>query len=171
MLMAAWGIHGRPLGPPEYDIKERVGGFTQSPSDGEVTLVFRDAAGNPRTVAEFAGKPLVMNVWATWCAPCVQELPVLAALQARYGDRLHVIAISVDAEGFTQVNGFFARHAIARPPVYWDADTTLFRHLKIGGLPTTFVFDAKGRIVATLERGIEAEDKELLPLLNTLTGG
>jgi thiol-disulfide isomerase/thioredoxin len=114
---------------------------------------FVDADGKPVHLADFKGKALVVNFWATWCAPCVKEMPTLAALQAAYaGKPLKVVAISMDQAAQTEeAKAFIAKHA----PLgfYQDAKYAFLSDLKphLPGFPTTVLFDREGN-----ERGFMA---------------
>ena len=118
-------------------------------------LVFYDEAGKPRTLADFKGKVVVMNIWATWCAPCVTEMPTLAKLQAAYADKpVEVVAISIDSES----SALKAKLFIAgNDPLkfYHDRNMKLPFALKPAapGAPTTVIYGADG-----VERGrVEGE--------------
>lgn len=169
MLAIVWVING-PLTEARLRVivKEETRSLTRLPAASEAVIAFADASGNMLTLKDFHGKPLVMNLWATWCPPCISELPVLAGLEERYGGKLQVIAISVDAEGVGAVDAFLAKNDIRHPPFYYDKNGALFRYLKLRGLPTTYILNADGQAVAKLERIVKENDKELLSLLDRL---
>jgi thiol-disulfide isomerase/thioredoxin len=112
--------------------------------------VFFDAAGRPHRAADFKGKVLILNLWATWCAPCVAEMPTLAKLAAHYqGQPVAVVPVSIDsAEDLEKAKAFIA----GRPPLgfYSDPEKKLPFSLRpqANGLPTTVIYGADG-----LERG------------------
>lgn len=111
------------------------------------TLVFNDAAGKPASTAAFKGKVVVLNLWATWCAPCVVEMPTLAALQRAYAaDKVVVVPVSMDivdkipdAKNFIDVNEPL--------PLFHDPRFALPTALKVKGMPATVVYDRRGREV------------------------
>ncbi len=108
---------------------------------------FVDAAGQPLSLAAFRGKVVVLNLWATWCAPCRKEMPTLARLQAAYaGKPLAVVAVSLDAAAQTaDAKTFLAQYAPLA--FYQDAKYNFLTDLKPTppGFPTTIIFDREGR--------------------------
>lgn len=115
---------------------------------------FKDPHDDPASFEDFRGKPLLVNLWATWCAPCVAEMPTLDALAEREGDRLHVLALSEDDDGRAKVEAFFAAREFARLEPYLDPELAIMAALGITTLPTTILYDAQGREVWRLT-GIE----------------
>ena len=108
---------------------------------------FEDAEGQPATLAEFRGRPLLLNLWATWCAPCVVEMPSLDRLAAREDGRVQVVAVSQDIDGRDEVDRFFARTGLRNLEPFLDGDMALMTALRISTLPTTILYDAEGREV------------------------
>ena len=107
-------------------------------------ILFEDPAGEPASLADFRGKPVLVNLWATWCAPCVAEMPTLDALAARE-PRIQVLALSQDLNGQAKVDAFFAARKFAMLEPYIDAELTLMTQLGISTLPTTILYDGQGR--------------------------
>jgi thiol-disulfide isomerase/thioredoxin len=107
--------------------------------------IFQDPSGTDVTLADFKGKPLLLNLWATWCAPCITEMPTLDALAARDPDRLQVLVVSQDLNGAEKVDAFFEEHRFARLQPYVDPEAQLSTDLKVTTLPTTILYDANGR--------------------------
>ena len=77
-------------------------------------VAFEDPHGGPARIADFRGRPVLVNLWATWCGPCVVEMPSLDALAVREGEALHVLALSQDMEGRQKVTDFFAARNFRR---------------------------------------------------------
>jgi thiol-disulfide isomerase/thioredoxin len=101
---------------------------------------------------DFAGQVVLLNVWATWCAPCVQEMPALDQLQAELGDEgLQVVALSTDRGGRTQVEPFFQELNLRNLGVFLDPAGRLAGELDVRGLPSTYLIDRDGRVVGALE--------------------
>lgn len=115
-------------------------------------LNFTDLDGRAMSLAGFKGKIAVVNLWATWCAPCVKELPSLMRLNAKMKDKgLAVLAISQDRAGAKVVTPFLDRLNLKALPVFLDPKGEVLRALGARGLPTTVVFDAQGRELGRFE--------------------
>jgi thiol-disulfide isomerase/thioredoxin len=114
--------------------------------DEAPTATFADADGKTTDIASFAGKPVLVNLWATWCGPCVKELPTLGALAER-DKAIAVVAISQDDGDQALVDSFLADKAIGRFAAYHDRDMALMSALGVQVLPTTILYDAAGREV------------------------
>ncbi len=127
-------------------------GFTihDAPQDmPEVRFVTED--GTRKTLDAFHGKVILLNIWATWCPPCVKEMPTLDALQADLGsDKFEVVTLSIDTGGVPVVRKFYNDHGIKHLGMYVDQTSLAFTNLRIVGLPTTLIVDADGRELARL---------------------
>ncbi len=109
-------------------------------------LRFVDATGRAQTLADFRGKVVLLNVWATWCEPCREEMPALDRLQARLGgDRFQVVALSVDQQGASIARKFYDEFAIKALPLYIDPTAKAAFVLDAPGLPVTLLVDRNGR--------------------------
>ncbi|MEA1072546.1 TlpA disulfide reductase family protein [Sphingomonas sp. LY160] len=113
------------------------------------TVAFNDPDGKSITLAALAGKPVLVNLWASWCAPCVKELPTLAALQASQGadGPLTVIAVSQDMGPKSSVDAFLQGKGIARFAAYHDPEMKLTDALGVQVMPTTILYDGAGKEV------------------------
>ena len=102
--------------------------------------------GSETTLAAFRGKPVLVNLWATWCAPCVAEMPTLDALAEREDGKLRVLVISQDMDGAEKVAPFFEKAAFKRLQPYLEPGMAL----SVGygaNLPTTILYNAEGKEV------------------------
>jgi thiol-disulfide isomerase/thioredoxin len=131
---------------------------------------FTDADGKPVTAADFKGKVVVMNVWATWCAPCKVEMPTLARLQAHYADKpLLVAALSVDRDSAVEeAKAFIAQNApltLFRDPGY---NLTFAMNPRVEGFPTTIIIDARGNERARVAGEADWDAPEVKALLDQL---
>ena len=134
------------------------------------TTVFTDMDGKPHTLADFKGQVVVMNLWATWCAPCKKEMPTLAKLQASYATQpLKVLPISVDRD--SDLNLVQAQMA-ANPPlqVYRDKNYKISFDLepRAEGYPTTVIYDKQGRERARLSGDADWSSPEAHGLVEAL---
>ncbi|MEQ8355395.1 MAG: TlpA disulfide reductase family protein [Kiloniellaceae bacterium] len=115
------------------------------------SVPFRALHGSEVTLADFKGKVVLVNFWATWCAPCVREMPSLERLhQALEGEGLAVLAVSLDRGGAGVVAPFLNRLNLQHLPIYLDPKARLAQAFVLNGLPTSFVIDRAGQVVAGL---------------------
>ena len=110
---------------------------------------FFDEKDNPRHFSDFKGQVLLVNFWATWCAPCIREMPHLDELQADLGsDDFAVLTISQDLKGIAKAKPFMReRLKLDNLPLFVDKRTSLGRDMGVRGLPVTFLIDRKGQVV------------------------
>ena len=108
-------------------------------------LSFSDPDGRTISFAELEGQPLLVNLWATWCPPCIAEMPTLDALAAREAGTLRVMTISEDMQGAEVVAPFFAENDFAELEQWLDPDNAMMAALALDTLPVTILYDAEGR--------------------------
>lgn len=113
-------------------------------------LAFAAPDGRKLRLADFRGRFVLVNLWATWCGPCVSEMPSLDRLQARLGDRLSVAAISEDRRGGEVVGPFVKKLGLTHLGVYLDPGMAAQRAFAVEGLPTSFLIDPQGRVLGSL---------------------
>ena len=125
---------------------------------GYSTMAFKDAAGTDLTIADFKGKKLLVNFWASWCVPCREEMPALDALATKYNsDAFMVLPINLDigANGLEKAQAFLDDNQFANLPLYADNTFAAFERLKQEavaiGLPATLVLDGTGCELAVLQ--------------------
>ncbi len=112
---------------------------------------FIDSEGETRTLADWRGKLLLVNIWATWCAPCKEEMPALSNLQAKLGgDDFAVLPISVDRAGLEKSGAFLKDIGADNLPLLLEQSGRLNQTLDVMGLPATLIIDAQGREVARM---------------------
>jgi thiol-disulfide isomerase/thioredoxin len=129
-------------------------------------ISFVDEAGRERTLADFRGRVVLLNFWATWCVPCVKEMPALAGLQAALkGEPFLVLALSQDRAGLPLVETFYREHALAGLEMFADKTSASGRSFKLRGLPTSVLLDADGREVGRLEGAADWDAPEALALV------
>lgn len=126
---------------------------------------FEDPDGETVTLAEFQGKPLLVNLWATWCAPCVQEMPTLDKLAAAQGDKLQVMALSQDTGKRDKVEAFFAKQHFSTLESYMDPKLAVMSDLGVEVLPTTILYDAEGREIWRVTGQLDWQSPEAAALI------
>ncbi len=131
--------------------------------------VFKDAVDADRTLADFAGKVLVVNFWATWCGPCVKEMPMLDGLQAKLGgDAFQVLAISQDREGAKVAKPFVEANGWKNLALYTESPGRFAKDANLRGLPTSLIIDKTGREVARVEGEVNWMSAEVEERLRAL---
>jgi thiol-disulfide isomerase/thioredoxin len=134
-------------------------------------FTFTDAAGRPHGAADFAGKGLVINLWATWCPPCVAEMPALDRLAAALAaEDILVLPLSSDRGGEPVVRAFYDRARLGKLRIWLDPRGAATRALGARGLPTTVIVDRAGRERARLEGDAAWDAPEFLAVIRRLAG-
>jgi thiol-disulfide isomerase/thioredoxin len=127
---------------------------------------FVDVDGREMTLADFRGKVVLVNFWATWCGPCKHEMPALDRLQAQLGgDDFQVVAISADRLGIDAIHEFYAERGLRNLAIYNDKSMGLQRSMRAFGLPTTVLLNADGLEVGRLVGPAEWASDEALNLI------
>ncbi|GIK97381.1 MAG: hypothetical protein BroJett029_15900 [Alphaproteobacteria bacterium] len=112
---------------------------------------FADGDGNGVSLADFRGRVVLLNFWATWCVPCVKEMPALDRLQAQLGgEGLEVVALSQDRDGVPAVVRFYEKYDFGHLGIYVDPKGSLAGPFGVGVLPTTILIDRNGNAVGQL---------------------
>jgi thiol-disulfide isomerase/thioredoxin len=135
----------------------------------EVSIV--DLAGDTVSLTDFAGKFVLVNLWATWCEPCLREMPSLDRMQRHLGDKITVVAISEDRGGNKTVEPFIDKLGLKSFKTYLDPKSGAGRAFKVEGLPTSFLIDREGRVLGRVEGAAEWDSPKLLGVLKSFLGG
>lgn len=138
-------------------------------------LSFYDAAGAPVTLADFAGKTVLLNLWATWCAPCRAEMPALDRLQGELGgDDFQVVAVNVDTRGGDRPKAFLDEIGVTRLGLYKDDSMGIFNDMRARGratgLPTTMLIGPQGCEIGTMYGPAEWDSPDALALIRAAKG-
>lgn len=150
---AAMEATGSQSGPKV--VLETIGTLDRSHKGEAVPdLAFMDPTDQPVTLASFAGKPLLLNLWATWCAPCVAEMPTLDALAGRLDGQVTVLTVSQDLEGAAKVDPFFSNAGFNYLQPYRDPQAALSISYR-ANLPTTILIDSTGHEVWRMTGGMD----------------
>jgi thiol-disulfide isomerase/thioredoxin len=127
---------------------------------------FVDAAAKPLSLADFRGQVVLLNLWATWCVPCREEMPSLDRLQARLGGKeFAVVPLSIDRAGMRAVDRFYREIGIAHLAKYLDASGEAAGRLGAPGLPTTLLIDREGREIGSVIGPAEWDSPEMITFL------
>ena len=124
-------------------------------------IVFKDSSGEDVSLDDFKGKLLILNFWATWCAPCRKEMPSLDSLQSNSNfDNLKIFPINLGQENFSKSDAFFKEIGIQNLDIYFDAPITLAKKLSLRGVPTTILFNKKGEEFGRIMGSIDFNDPD-----------
>lgn len=145
-----------PVTPPAerlyqwYAVKDMAAPTEPFLMDGEKT----------RTLADFKGQVVLVNLWATWCTPCLKELPTLDALEEKYAaNGLVVLALSTDTLPYKQLRGFVDKQKLELPHLAQDTSGKIYEQLKTRGLPLTYLIDRQGKVRARFAGATEWLEK------------
>jgi thiol-disulfide isomerase/thioredoxin len=129
-------------------------------------IAFEDDQGRARSLADFHGKVVLLNIWATWCGPCRREMPSLDRLQATLGgSEFEVVALSIDRSGIEAVRKFYAEVGVRNLAVHIDSSGKAARDLGAVGLPATFLIDRQGREIGRLMGPAEWDEPAIVAFL------
>ncbi len=146
--------------------------FVAPASSGQHPAIsFVDLTGDTVSLAEFAGKFVLVNLWATWCEPCLREMPSLDRMQRHLADKITVVAISEDRGGSETVAPFIDKLGLKSFKTYLDPKSGAGRAFKVEGLPTSFLIDREGRVLGRVEGAAEWDSPKLLEVLKSFLGG
>ena len=126
-------------------------------------VVFKDSNNYDVNLDDFKGKLLILNFWATWCAPCREEMPSLDELQSNSNfDNLKIFLINIGQENFTKSDSFFKELGIQNLEIYFDAPITLAKKFSLRGVPTTILFNKKGEEFGRIMGSIDFNNLEFI---------
>lgn len=132
-------------------------------------LEFSDGEGHSRAPADFRGKVVLLNIWATWCLPCRKEMPTLDRLQAALGGNdFEVVALSIDRGGVKRVKKFFNEIGVQHLAVYVDLSRKANYALDVEGLPATLLIDRRGLELGRISGPAEWDAPEMVAFLKSI---
>lgn len=130
--------------------------------------VFFDQSGTELTLSDFQGKTTVLNLWATWCAPCREEMPSLSELQTTLGgDDFQVVTIATMRNSPTAIDAFFDGINVENLPKHQDPKGMLARNLSVAGLPATLLIDEDGNEIGRLVGDAHWSSPDALAMVGT----
>ena len=138
-------------------------------------IAFRDGDGKDRSLADWKGKTVLLNLWATWCTPCKKEMPALDELQKKLGGPdFEVVAVNIDTRNPDKAKAWLTDNRIASLTYYADNSAKIFQELKekgrAFGMPTTILIDRNGCEVATLAGPAEWASGDAIKFIQTALG-
>lgn len=136
-----------------------------SPPRPAPQIHFTDADGKAVSLGDFAGRLVLVNLWATWCAPCRREMSSLDRLQTRLGDNITILAISEDMGGDKAVAPFVAKLGLKALKTYLDPKNAVGQAFKVEGLPTSFLVDRQGRVLGRVEGEADWDSPKMLAVI------
>ncbi len=178
VLLLERGAIADTAAPPVF--RSNSGQFTLlEPVRPAPDVSIRALDGASTSISQFRGKVVIVNFWATWCGPCVYEMPSLDRLATRNDDRLMILAVSIDREGAAAVARFVAEHGLTHLAVYLDPDQRLGSltperappgTLPLWGLPITYVIDREGRLAGFITGAADWDSTEARRFLDYFIG-
>ena len=130
------------------------------------SLIFEDFSGNKTNLNEYRGKLVILNFWATWCAPCKKEMPSLDKLyQNTNFKNLQIFPINVDKPNYIKSKKFFIDLKIKKLDIFFDKDLNLVNEFKLRGIPTTILINKKGEEFARIIGEINFQDRKFVKWL------
>ncbi len=166
LALPAWAYHAESE-PSDGTVRSFRSVEPPRPVPGSVQ--FSNAQGERLRLADFQGKVVLLNLWATWCPPCVRELPALDRLQERLGgEDFQVVALSLDQGGAPQARPFFERLEIDELTLYLDPQSRVGHYFPIDVLPANFIIDGQGRVSHYLRSYVDWDAPEVDALFTDL---
>ena len=126
-------------------------------------VIFKDINKKNVNLADFKGKLVILNFWATWCAPCKEEMPSLDDLQSNTKlNNLKIFPINISQEDESKSESFFKELNIQNLDIYFDASITLAKKFSLRGVPTTIIFNKEGKEFSRIMGSIDFNDEEFI---------
>lgn len=134
-------------------------------------IAFTDAKGNETDFSQYAGKVVMVNMWATWCPPCIRELPAIERLEAKFEeDEFAVLPISIDRDGKDKVVPFLKSMGMSSFNTYYDETQELGEVFPLDTIPATFILNQKGELVAYVRTFVDWDDDKAAELIKSFIG-
>ena len=171
-LLVAPTLGAADEGEADMPDRTKLGEFVPSAQPYPAPAIsFADTSGHSVELSELQGKLVIVNLWATWCAPCLREMPSLERLQSRLGERVAVLAVSEDRGGNKSVEPFIAKLGLKSVKIYIDPKSEVGHAFGVQGLPTSFIIDREGKVLGRVEGAAEWDSPKILRVLEPLLSG
>ena len=171
-LLAAPAPAATDAGDADIPDRTKLGEFVPSSQPfAAPTISLTDSDGHTLELSALRGKLVLVNLWATWCEPCLREMPSLERLQSRLGERIAVLAVSEDRGGNKAVEPFIAKLGLKSVKIYIDPKSEVGHAFGARGLPTSFLIDREGKVLGRVEGAAEWDSTKILGVLEPLLSG
>jgi len=171
-LLAAPAPAATDAGDADIPDRTKLGEFVPSSQPfAAPTISLTDSDGHTLELSALRGKLVLVNLWATWCEPCLREMPSLERLQSRLGERIAVLAVSEDRGGNKAVEPFIAKLGLKSVKIYIDPKSEVGHAFGARGLPTSFLIDREGKVLGRVEGAAEWDSPKILGVLEPLLSG
>jgi thiol-disulfide isomerase/thioredoxin len=168
-LLVAPALGAADEGETDMPDRTKLGEFVPSAQPYPAPAVsLTDTAGHSVELSELRGKLVIVNLWATWCGPCLREMPSLERLQSRLGERIAVVAVSEDRGGNKTVEPFIAKLGLKLVKIYIDPKSDVGHAFGVRGLPTSLLIDREGKVLGRVEGGAEWDGPKILGVIEPL---
>ena len=168
VLLSAGAAEGEGDTPDRAKLGEFVPSQQPAPAPA-VSLT--DVSGNTVELSDFKGRLVVVNLWATWCEPCLREMPSLERLQSKLGDRIAVLGVSEDRGGSKTVEPFIAKLGLKSVKIFLDPKSIVGRAFEVRGLPTSLLIDRDGKLLGRVEGAAEWDSPKIMAVLDRFLSG
>ena len=171
-LLVAPALGAADEGEADMPDRTKLGEFVPSSQPFTAPAIsLADTNGHSVELSELRGKLVLVNLWATWCEPCLREMPSLERLQSRLGERIAVLAVSEDRGGNKTVEPFIAKLGLKSVKIYIDPKSEVGHAFGARGLPTSFLIDREGNVLGRVEGAAEWDSPKILGVLEPLLSG
>jgi thiol-disulfide isomerase/thioredoxin len=150
----------------------QLSGYQSMQPKEQIDFTFTDAEGKSHKISDYRGKIVVLNFWATWCAPCVAEMPSLNNLAETFpSDEVAVLTLCKEKKLLEDAKQLFTNRNLKSLPLYFDENAEGVTALGVKGLPTTFILNREGYLIGKLQGGTEWDHYEVLDLIQSYIEG
>jgi thiol-disulfide isomerase/thioredoxin len=171
-LLVAPALGAADEGEADMPDRTKLGEFVPSSQPFTAPAIsLADTNGHSVELSELRGKLVLVNLWATWCEPCLREMPSLERLQSRLGERIAVLAVSEDRGGNKTVEPFIAKLGLKSVKIYIDPKSEVGHAFGARGLPTSFLIDREGKVLGRVEGAAEWDSPKIRGVLEPLLSG
>jgi len=169
LLLAASGLGGAVESESDMPDRTKLGEFVPASQPFPAPAIsLADSSGHTIELSDLRGKPVIVNLWATWCEPCLREMPSLERVQSRFGERIAVLAVSEDRGGGKTVDPFIAKLGLKSVKIYIDPKSEVGHAFVVRGLPTSLLIDRNGMVIGRIEGAAEWDSPKILGVLQPL---